>query len=196
MTWQRLVVPVTLMAGTIAAASVYLFAPELALISCLLGWTMLSIAVIDAQSFIVPDILSLPSIVAGLLVARLLDDGSAARPLMLEHLIAALVGAAAFYAIRQLYYVWRKREGLGLGDVKLAAVAGAWTGIAGIAHVLLLACTLAISYVLVAHLQNLRSLRGSTAIAFGVFLAPSIWFVWCANALGIDLSLTRLLLQP
>jgi leader peptidase (prepilin peptidase)/N-methyltransferase len=152
---------------------------------------MLAIAIADAERFIVPDILSLPAIPAGVIVTWLLDDG-AAHSLALEHLGAAALGGGLLYAIKELYFRWREREGLGLGDVKLAAVAGAWTGLAGLGHVLLLASLLAIGYVLVLSARDLRSLSATTAIAFGVFLAPAIWFVWCANTLGLDLSLAGL----
>jgi leader peptidase (prepilin peptidase)/N-methyltransferase len=174
------------LAALIAAVSFLVFTPLLALVSCLLGWTMLAIAATDARRFIVPDVLSLPAIPAGLLVAPLLDEMRAPSVVVLEHVAAAVLGAAALYAIRHLYFVLRQREGLGLGDVKLAAVAGAWTGLAGLGHVLLVACALAISTVLLSHVGRFRALRGSTAVAFGVFLAPSIWLVWCLAALGVD----------
>jgi leader peptidase (prepilin peptidase)/N-methyltransferase len=193
MTSQALIALIACLAIAIAATSFFVFEPAIALVSCLLGWTMLAIAVVDARKFIVSDVLSLPSIPAGLLVARLLHDGQGHHIVVLEHLSAAVLGAAIFYTIRQLYFVWRKREGLGLGDVKLAASAGAWTGLPGLGHVLLLACVLAVSFVLLSHLQNVRSIRRSTAVAFGVFLAPLIWFVWCANTLGLDSGFTRLL---
>ncbi len=182
-------ISIALLAGlavVIGAVSFLVFAPLLALISCLLGWAMLAIAVSDAERFIVPDVLSLPAIPAGLLVAPLLDTARAPSALVLEHVAAAVLGGAALYAIRHLYYVLRQRDGLGLGDVKLAAVAGAWTGLAGLGHVLLLACVLAIATVLVTHVRERRAVRGATAVAFGVFLAPSIWLVWCLGALGVD----------
>ena len=153
---------------------------------------MLAIAVADAQRFIVPDILSLPAIPAGLVVTWLLDDGYTGHSQVLEHLGAAALGGALLYAIKELYFRWREREGLGLGDVKLAVAAGAWTGLAGLGHVLLLASLLAIGYVLILNARDLRTLSATTAIAFGVFLAPAIWFVWCANTLGLDLSLAGL----
>jgi leader peptidase (prepilin peptidase)/N-methyltransferase len=171
-----------------AAISFFLFGVETALISCLLGWTMLAIAVVDFRRFIIPDILSLPSIPAGLFAASLWGDELSNR--VLEHALAALVGASTLYAIRWLYAIWRKREGLGLGDVKLAAVAGAWTGFAGLGHVLLLACILAFVYVLLVHFRDFRSIRGSTPIAFGVFLAPSIWIVWFAENVAVHLGLS------
>lgn len=192
MTSRRASAVIALLAGIIAAASLFLLQPAWAIVSCLLGWTMLAIAVSDAERFIVPDVLSLPSIPAGLVVTNFVGDADAASALVLEHCIAAAVGAAALYALKQLYLFWRGREGLGLGDVKLAAVAGAWTGLQGLGHVLLLACLLAIAYVVLGNLRNLRSLAGSTAVAFGVFLAPSIWLVWCLGTLALQMELAAM----
>jgi leader peptidase (prepilin peptidase)/N-methyltransferase len=73
------------LAVVIAAVSFLVFSPLLALLSCALGWTMLAIAVADARWFIVPDVLSLPAIPAGLLAAPLLDEARAPSALMLEH---------------------------------------------------------------------------------------------------------------
>ena len=142
---------------------------------------MLAIAVVDARKFIVPDVISLPAIPAGLIVAALLDEGYASPSPVLVNLGAAALGGALLYAVRWLYRRYRGREGLGLGDVKLAAVAGAWTGFSGLSQVLLLASLSAIGWVLIANVRDLRAIQGSTAIALGVFLAPAIWLVWCVN---------------
>lgn len=180
---QRLTL-VALPAALIAAVSFAVFAPAVALVSCLLGWSMLAVAVIDAQHFIIPDTLSLPAIPIGLLVARIIGSGaSPGSDALLAHVAAAALGAGALYGVREAYRWWRGREGLGLGDVKLAAAAGAWTGIQGLGHVLLLACALAFAFVLLVNARDMRTVRGSTAIPLGVFLAPSIWIVWCANSL-------------
>jgi leader peptidase (prepilin peptidase)/N-methyltransferase len=179
-------------AGAIAAISLMLFEPRLAAVSCLLGWTMLAIAASDAERFIVPDVLSLPSIPAGLVVTHFVMDANAASALVLEHCIAAAVGVAALYAVKQLYLFWRGREGLGLGDVKLAAVAGAWTGLQGLSRALLLACVLAIAYVVLGNLRNLRSVEGNTAVPLGVFLGPSIWLVWCVGMLALQTELAAI----
>jgi leader peptidase (prepilin peptidase) / N-methyltransferase len=170
----------------VAAVSFSLFEPLVGLIACALGWTMLAIAIADARRFIVPDVLSLPAIPAGLLVAYLLDDGYATPPAVLDHCAAAVVAGAALYGIRFAYQVWRGREGLGLGDVKLAAAAGAWVGLSGLGPVLLLASVLAIAAVLARNITDVRAIRGTMAVPFGVFLAPAIWFVWCAAMLGLD----------
>jgi leader peptidase (prepilin peptidase)/N-methyltransferase len=175
------------LAALIAAASFAVFEPIVALISCVLGWWMLAIAAIDAEQFIIPDILSLPAIPVGLLITLgMSGDPSFGGEDVLMHIGAAGLGAIALLGIREFYRRWRGREGLGLGDIKLAAAAGAWTGYQGLGHVLLLSCVLAFAYVLLLNARNLRAIQGSTALPFGVFLGPSIWLVWCANALMLD----------
>lgn len=169
----------------IATVSVAVFSPYVALVSCLLGWSMLAIAAIDAEHFIIPDILSLPAIPAGLLIAHGFGSGSTfGGEAVLTNLGAAALGASALYGVRELYRRWRRREGLGFGDVKLAGAAGAWTGYEGLGHVLLLSCGLAFLYVLLTNARNLRAIEGSTAIPFGVFLGPSIWLVWYASVIA------------
>lgn len=159
----------------IAIASFALLDPVMAVVSCLLAAAMAGVAVSDARRFIVPDILSLPAIPAGLLVSGLL----------LEHLAAALLGALALLALRQAYFALRGREGLGLGDVKLAAVAGAWTGLASLPSVMLIACMAAIGSVLVMKATARATVTAVTPVPFGTYLAPSIWLVWFARTAGI-----------
>jgi leader peptidase (prepilin peptidase) / N-methyltransferase len=158
-------------------------APLDALASTFLGTVMLAIALIDAEQFIIPDVLSLPAIPVGLAYAWVTDAAPPAN--LVEHLLAMIVGGGALYLIREAYFRYRGREGLGLGDVKLALAAGAWTGLTGIGHVLLLASVFALCWVLVLNARNLAALKGATPIAFGVFLAPAIWVVWFAAKKGL-----------
>lgn len=174
-------------ACAVAVVSIYVFDPKRAAVSCLLGWAMLAIAVVDYEELIIPDALSLPAIPLGLIAVRFLDDPDGEQSALLEHVIAAGTGFAILYAIKQIYHWSRKRDGLGLGDVKLASAAGAWTGLEGLSHVLLLACILAMSYVALANLRTPRSIERMTAIPFGVFLGPAIWIVWCANAIAVGI---------
>ncbi|MBY0558244.1 A24 family peptidase [Hyphomicrobium sp.] len=169
-----------------------LFEPQRAIVSCILGWVMIAIAAYDAENFIIPDVLSLPMIPAGLIVVWLLDDIEASPTLVLEHFIAAIAGGALLYAVRYAYYVWRKREGLGLGDVKLAAVAGAWTGLQGMSNALLLACVTAIFFVALVHVRGKTSVTSTSALPFGVFFGPAIWVIWCVNALAARTELAQL----
>ena len=154
-------------------------------VAVLLGWAMLAIAAIDLKTFIIPDALSLPAIPLGLLASGHWLDPSQPSLVDPAHVLGMLAGGLGFYGVRAAYDRLRAREGLGLGDVKLAAAAGAWTGWRGLVDVVLLASVTAIVIVALAGLLRRRKqLTITTAIPFGTFLAPAIWVVWMLDVLG------------
>src|SRR5262245_57491516 len=157
---------------------------KVALVSCLLGWAMLAIAVVDARRFIIPDVLSLPAIPAGLLASGRLLDPSVAELVRVDHVIGMLAGGVGLWLVRAIYYRVRGRGGLGLGDVKLAAAAGAWIGWQSLSDVILLAAALALSLTIALALSRGKELSAVARIQFGCFLAPSIWLVWVLTAMG------------
>lgn len=157
---------------------------RVAAIGALLGLAMLTIAAIDADRYIIPDWLSLPAIPAGLIVSgRLVDPGSI---MLVEpgHLLGAVAGGFVLWVIAEIYRHWRGVEGLGLGDVKLAAAGGAWVGLELLALVVLSAASSALAVAMLAALWRGVRLNGRMRIPFGAFLAPSIWLVWLAAAAG------------
>src|SRR5580704_19726228 len=86
---------------------------------------MLAIAVSDIRHFIVPDALSGSAFALGLIFAGLFDDAPLAEAI-LTCLLRAAAAALPLLVLMLLYEWWRGRPGLGLGDVKLVAVGGAW----------------------------------------------------------------------
>jgi len=140
--------------------------------TALLGWTLLALTLIDYRHFILPDVLTLPLVPAGLVVNWL----SAAHTL-LDSVLGAAMGYLAFALIAWAYRRWRGREGMGAGDAKLLAGLGAWVGVLGLPSVILLASLLALAAALAAH--GFRS-RISLAerVPFGPFLAAAGWVVW------------------
>jgi leader peptidase (prepilin peptidase)/N-methyltransferase len=166
----------------VAAISFYAFAAKTALVSCALGWTMLAIAAIDAQRLMIPDVLSLPAIPFGLLASGCMLDPSTSQFVSLQHAIGACFGGASFWLVREVYRRLRKREGLGLGDVKLAAAGGAWVGWINLSDVVLLAVVAALGFACARAIVQRNGLSGTERIAFGAFLAPSIWIVWALSA--------------
>jgi leader peptidase (prepilin peptidase)/N-methyltransferase len=143
---------------------------------------MLAIAAIDAQHFTIPDVLSLPAIPLGLLASGYVLDPSTSQSVSLDHVIGACLGGASFWLVRETYRHLRGREGLGLGDVKLAAAGGAWVGWVHLPDVILLAAVAALGFATARALVQRNSLSGAERIAFGTFLAPSIWIVWAFRA--------------
>lgn len=163
----------------LATVSFSFLHPGPAVIAFVLGWIMLAIAASDLKNFIVPDVLSLPALVMGFAVTWAL-----APHLLENHFIAAGAGALMLYAIREGYRLWTGKIGLGLGDVKLAAVAGAWTGITGLSYVLLASCFGAICIVAIASFTSGKPINRQTRIPFGAYLAPAIWLVWLVQQAG------------
>lgn len=145
------------------------------------GWVLLALAVIDARHFILPDVLTLPLIPAGLAVAWWLDPGGGFDGSLLHHTLGAALGFLGFAVLAWGYRRLRGREGLGLGDAKLLAAAGAWVSWSGLGSVLLWAAPLALVVALAAGvIQGTLSekLAGRSALPFGPFLALGIWLTW------------------
>ena len=92
-------------------------------ITLCLGLTLAAIAAIDLKTFRIPDVLSLPLIGAGLALALAIPG-----VYFTDHLIGALAALTLFAGIGELYFRARNVDGLGLGDAKLYAAAGAWLG--------------------------------------------------------------------
>ena len=180
--------PVSFVVGVAACGVLAFWAwlaiPELIsfLITLALGWCLLVLAAVDALSFRLPNILTWPLIAGGF--AALLPLGDLHQNAV-DHLIGAIVGYGVFVAIAWGYRAWRGREGLGLGDAKLLAAAGAWLGWAPLPSVVLIAC--AVGFVWFAAAAWLRRSRASDGrIPFGVMLCAGIWIVWLYGPLPIQ----------
>jgi leader peptidase (prepilin peptidase)/N-methyltransferase len=141
-------------------------------LGCLLGWALLTLAWIDWDHMILPDVLTLPLLLAGLAATWVLDADS-----VTDHAAAAAVGYLLFRALEIAYRRLRGRDGLGQGDAKLLAASGAWTGLAALAQVVLLAGVLGLAAALVMRLAGRQIGRG-TALPFGPALALATWLVW------------------
>lgn len=141
-------------------------------LDCLVGWWLLTLGWIDARCWVLPDALTLPLIVVGLVACAALEPDA-----LSDHAAAATLGFLTLWAIAWLYRRLRHREGLGLGDAKLFAAAGAWLGIAALAQVILFAASAALAVAAGFGLVGWR-LRAHSAIPFGPFLALAIWLVW------------------
>ncbi|MBV9784143.1 MAG: prepilin peptidase [Acidisphaera sp.] len=139
---------------------------------CVLGWTLLALAWIDWQHFRLPDVLTLPLVLLGLGATAILQPAD-----LVDHAAGAVAGYLAFRAIGAAYRRLRGREGLGQGDAKLLAAAGAWVGVASLPMVALVA---ALTGLTLAGLWRLggRAMTATTRLPFGPCLAFALWIVW------------------
>jgi leader peptidase (prepilin peptidase)/N-methyltransferase len=152
------------------------------LFGAFLSLLMFAIAIIDSRRYIIPNELT-----AAAFALALLRAGMVGPEADLSEVIWAALRAAAitvpFLALMIAYRRWRGRDGLGLGDVKLAAVAGAWLGWVTIFAVIELATLAALgAYFVNAYLRK-RPLKATAFLPFGLFLAPAIWIGWLIEAL-------------
>lgn len=138
--------------------------------SCALGWALLGLSLIDVRTLTLPDLLTLPLAGLGLILAAAGLTG----PLWL-HAAGALAGGAVVVGVDAAYRAVRGHPGMGLGDAKLLAAAGAWVGPAGLPSVLVVACVSALAWAL------WRGVGAREPVPFGPALALGLWITWLAG---------------
>jgi leader peptidase (prepilin peptidase)/N-methyltransferase len=139
---------------------------------CCLGWGLLALAVIDWRNGLLPDALTLPLLALGLGFAA-----TEAPSLLRSHAIGAIAGFASFALIRWVYRWLRRRDGLGFGDVKLLAAAGAWVSWEGLPSVVLVAALFSLGLALLGTVRG-QPVKLDQRLAFGPGLCIGIWLVW------------------
>ena len=77
---------------------------------------------IDLEHQILPNSITLPGIAIGLLLSLIAPPG------WKDAVLGAVLGAGILYGIAGAYYLWRREEGMGMGDVKMLAMVGAFLG--------------------------------------------------------------------
>jgi leader peptidase (prepilin peptidase)/N-methyltransferase len=136
--WNALAGPWDAMPSAIDLCTTVLFAAG----KVLFFWLLTALAVLDAEHFWLPDWLTLPGIGLGIglkflnlaLIVREHNpdifelERYGVYGAALKWLMGALAAAALVLAIRWIYWLVRRREGIGLGDAKLMALLAAWLG--------------------------------------------------------------------
>ena len=137
---------VELLTGVIFAACYLWFGPSWTTLKfCVLGFLLIGLIFMDAETGLLPHEFTYPGIVLGLAFAWVAPGDAGGTWLLLaafhRHVVSvralslldstlgALVGAAFFYVAWALYYLVRKRHGLGFGDIALIAMTGAFLGL-------------------------------------------------------------------
>lgn len=163
LSFALMAIPATITTGSLAD----LVEPRWAS-SALLAIVLAALVTTDTLTLRLPDALTFPLAAAGLILTpyAILD----------WHIIAMLGWFAILASTAWLFERVRGYPGLGLGDAKMMAAAGAWLGPHGATSVLLSACVMALALVLA------KSLCGTfdrhARLPFGPFLAVGFWFVW------------------
>ena len=145
-----------------------------------LAAVMLAIAVVDRRALIIPDPLNALAFAVGITAAALAapDEPGGA---ILRALLRGAVMFGAFLAFRFAYRRLRGFEGMGLGDVKLAAVAGVWLDWIDLPVAVNIAAVSALAVALFGRLRGV-DFDPKAKLPFGAYFAPAIWICWLLAA--------------
>ena len=169
--------PIALIAGVAAYASIISDPGAAGFIAAMFAMAMLAIAIIDWRSFIIPDWLNAVGLALALGHAAAQNPGMKVQAMLLAA-SRGIVLALVFLILRFVYAQIRRRQGLGLGDVKLALVAGAWLDWLMIPVAIELAAFAALSAYLWRHFVRGQLISATSRMPFGLFFAPAIWISW------------------
>jgi leader peptidase (prepilin peptidase)/N-methyltransferase len=146
------------------AAAWWYYGPSLLLVSRLIfGCALIVLFAIDLEHHLLPNAITLPGIVVGFVLSFFTEPG------WLASLIGIVTGGGILYATAEAYYRIRHEEGLGMGDVKMLAMVGAFLGWQLTFMTLMLASFA--GSVIGAVLILARRGGMKTALPFGTFLA-------------------------
>jgi leader peptidase (prepilin peptidase)/N-methyltransferase len=177
---RQALLALTLLAA--AAASLVVAPGPDGVLGAFLAALVLAIAASDFRRYIIPN--ELTGAALGLALLRAATVGpEAGWDGLLWAAGRALAIALPFLALMAGYRWWRGRDGLGLGDIKLAGVAGAWLGFVTVFAVVELATLAALGAYFLTGAIRKRPFKATAILPFGVFLAPAIWLGWLAEAL-------------
>ncbi len=118
------------------------------------AFSLVVITFIDLEHFIIPNVITFPGVAVGLIFNAIITDWAkfpevwgavehdviglfqlAAHVPVVDGVLGAILGGGVLYLIAFLYELIRKREGMGMGDVKLLAMIGAFLGWKGVIFV-------------------------------------------------------------
>src|SRR5262249_14841207 len=143
---------------------------------------MCAIAVYDARHFVIPNALNALALGLALIHAAVAEPRAAAAAVGMA-LARGALSAAVLLAIKLAYQRLRGRHGIGMGDGKLAGVAGACLDWIAILSAVELAGVAALSTYLIYRMLSGRPLRATNALPFGLYFAPAIWVGWLLDIL-------------
>jgi len=124
------------------------------------------LAYFDLRTFRLPDVITLPLILLGLLFNGLSNESLISFQ---DSLIGAILGYVCLWLLNLLYRIVKKQDGIGMGDAKLLAALGAWLGWFALPSILLIASLTGLIGGIIWLQWNKQNHR--SAFPFGPFLA-------------------------
>lgn len=127
---------------------------------------LIIVSFIDYYHGIIPNRISIPGIPLFIGLSLLTD-----RISLIDSLLGTITGFSILFLIFALYYVLTKKEGMGIGDVKLIAMIGAFTGLKGVIFTIFISSFIGSVFGLFLIIGSRKSVK--SALPFGPFLSVS-----------------------
>lgn len=141
------------------------------MVSFVLYANLYALALYDWHSFRLPNLLNASLLITGFMGTYALGGD------MVAHLIGAVVGFAFIVLLDLAYRRLRGRAGIGMGDAKFLAGAGAWVGWIGLPPILFIASMAGLGAILIKSIAGKRHERAEQ-IPFGPYLCLGLWLTW------------------
>ncbi|MGE4545121.1 MAG: A24 family peptidase [Pedobacter sp.] len=148
--------------------------------------SLVVISFIDFDHQIIPDVISLPGIPIGFILTFFVAGLS-----WRDSLLGILVGGGSLACVAGIYYLLTRNEGMGMGDIKLLAMLGAFMGWKAILPTIFLGSL--IGSLVGVPLMLIKRASGKLAIPFGPFLSMGaiIYLLWGGDLISWYLSFFR-----
>lgn len=138
----------------------------------IMTWSLIALAVIDLDTQLLPDIITLPLLWLGLALSLFSNpDGSAIFTDPRSAIIGGLVGYLSLWSIYQGFKLVTGKEGMGYGDFKLLAALGTWLGWQMLLLIVLLAAV--VGLIAAMGMKIFRGHDSQIPIPFGPYLAAA-----------------------
>ena len=161
-------------AGIMSLVAAWVFGPTWQLVLALpITWALITLAVIDIDTTLLPDSMTLPLMWAGLLASLFAVDGEVLFTDVRSSVAGAAAGYLALWSVYQVFKLATGKEGMGYGDFKLLAALGAWLGWQLLPLVIMLSA--AVGTVFGTAMILFGNRPRETPIPFGPYLAAAGW---------------------
>tara|TARA_B100001063_G_scaffold39431_1_gene33170 strand:+ start:1258 stop:2079 length:822 start_codon:yes stop_codon:yes gene_type:complete len=140
---------------------------------------LIPLVLIDIDHLWLPEPICRAGVISGLLATGLVaafSDQQTGGSLLFNHLLASAAGLLVLEALSALAERLVGQPALGLGDAKLAAMAGAWLGLAGLGVAMGIAVISGALFGVAGRITG--RLKPREPFPFGPFIAVGIWLVW------------------
>ena len=133
----------------------------------LLSTSLVILFMTDFKEYIIPNSITYPLAAIGLFLSLL--ELNPLGTFRLDSLMGGALSGLLFFIISKTYFYLKKRDGLGLGDVKMIAMLGFWLGVEAILMIIIVSSVLGIIVGL--SLIAVKKIEAQEYLPYGCFIS-------------------------